>query len=89
MKKAIAKKESSEEVVLRLSPEDVVTTLRFERALMGMNLQQQAQRIGVSLPALRKVISGKTHPGEAICRHLSLRLLESSPQVCYLAKVGC
>lgn len=89
MKRAITKKASGEEFVLRLSAEDVVTTLRFERALMGIDLQQQARQIGVSSSALRRVISGRTRPGTAICRHLALEPLESASQACYLARIGC
>jgi lambda repressor-like predicted transcriptional regulator len=72
------------EIVLTLTPADVITTLRFERAMKGLGINEQARRIGVSPSTLNRVLRGKLRPGRAICRHLALEPSEAN----YLSRVG-
>jgi transcriptional regulator with XRE-family HTH domain len=72
------------EIVLTLTPADVITTLRFERVMKGIRIKEQARRIGVSPSTLSRVLHGKLKPGPAICRHLALEPSEAN----YLSRVG-
>lgn len=78
-------KRCSTEIVLTLTPADVVTTLRFERAMTGMCVKEQARRIGVSISTLSRVLHGRLKPGRAICRHLAIEPADKN----YLSRVGC
>lgn len=78
-------KRSSAEIVLTLTLADVITTLRFERAMTGMRVEEQARRIGVSPSTLSRVMRGRLRPGRAICRHLELEPADTN----YLSRVGC
>lgn len=73
------------EIILTLTLTDVITTLRFERVMMGMRIEEQARRIGVSPSTLSRVLHGKCKPGPAICRHLAIEPSDAN----YLSRVGC